>query len=137
MKLDRFQQQLAEVYRHGKENKCETRVVDDNGITSSEVSQTNDSHLHGLFEHGKSQCNHTILNDLALPQFSDSTTQNIVQFLNDLEQCFCQKKILDSLKQPIAPKTVNDNYTRRWFIVRYKDLGSYSNFNPLVLEMDI
>jgi len=70
LKLDRFKQQLAEVYRQrkdGLENKCETRIEDDKVITLSGVSQTNDSHLHGLSEHGKSRNHHNILNDLALP----------------------------------------------------------------------
>jgi hypothetical protein len=123
LKLDRFQQQLAEVYRHRKdgiENKFETRIEDENVITPSEVSQMNDSHLHGLYEHGKSQC-------LALPQFSGSTKHNMVQYLNDLEQYFCPKEIRDSIKLPIAPKTVTDIYTLQWFIARYKDLGSYIN----------
>ena len=113
LKLGRFQQQPAEVCRHrkdGKENMCETRIEDDNVITPSEVYQTNDSHLHGLYEHGKSQCHHSILNELALPQFSCSTKQNIVQFLNDLEQYFCPKEIRDSIKLLIAPKTVTDIY---------------------------
>jgi len=38
LKLDRFQQQLAEVYRQrkdGLENKCETRIEDDKVITLS------------------------------------------------------------------------------------------------------
>lgn len=80
--------------KNGIENKCETRIEDDNVITPSEVSQTNDSHLRGLFEHGTSQCHHNILNDLALPQFSGSTKE----FLNDLEQYFCPKEIPDSVK---------------------------------------
>jgi hypothetical protein len=51
LKIDRFQQQLAEFYRHRKdgiEDKCETRIEDDNVITLSVVSQMNDSHLLGL-----------------------------------------------------------------------------------------
>jgi hypothetical protein len=130
LKLDRFQQQLAEVYRHrkdGLENKCETRIEDENVITPSEVSQMNDSHLHGLYENGKSQCHNNIMKGLALPQFSVSTRHNIVQYLNDLEQYFCPKEIRDSIKLPIAPKTVTDIYTLQWFIARYKDLGSYIN----------
>jgi hypothetical protein len=80
--------------------------------------------LHGLVKHGKSQCHRNNLKDLALPLFSDSTKQNIVHLLNDLEQQFCPKEIPDSVKLPFALKTWNDIYTRQWFIARYKVLGS-------------
>lgn len=50
--------------------------------TPPEVSPTNASHLQGLVEHGQFQCRHSILKDLQLPKFSDSTKQNTVQFLS-------------------------------------------------------
>ena len=47
-----------------------------------------------------------------------------MQFLKDIEPYFCPKEIPDSVKLPIALKTVTDVYMQQWFIVRHKELGS-------------
>lgn len=88
----------------------------------------NMSLTHGFAGQGITQCHSSILNDLMLPVFSNSRTQNIAHFIIELDEYFRLKGVTDSLKLPIAMKAVTDNYSRQWFTAVYKGLSSYDQF---------
>jgi hypothetical protein len=70
----------------------------------------------------------TVLNELVLPIYSDSSKQNIVNILRELDEYFRLKCVPDSVKLPTAMQAITDNYTKQWFTAVYKDLTSYEQF---------
>lgn len=91
--------------------------------------------MHGLVEHGQFQCRHSILKDLELPKFNDSTKQNTVRFLSEKAAIFLLERISESVKVPIALKAMTDSYTTQWLTARCEDLGGYSDFVKAAAEL--
>jgi hypothetical protein len=69
-----------------------------------------------------SQCHGNILSDLSLPKFSDRNTQNVVQFLSDLDWYFLINNVPESIRLPLARKAVVDGCASQWLDTVYKDL---------------
>ena len=75
------------------------------------------------------------LNELTLPVYSDHTTQVIGNFLKDLELYFKFKVVPESLKLPLAARTVQDPFIKAWLSAEYYKLGTYKIFRSQVTQL--
>ncbi|KDR16521.1 hypothetical protein L798_09956 [Zootermopsis nevadensis] len=81
------------------------------------------------------QCPNHGLNDIVLPKFFDCHRQNVVQFLQELDDYYRLKSVPESLKLPIAVKAISDPYSKQWFTAVYEDLTGYDNFKRAFTEL--
>jgi hypothetical protein len=72
------------------------------------------------------------LENLELPQYSDATDKNRVQFLSELAAIFVLERSLRIINLHIALMAMTDSYSRQWFIAMRMDLGCYSDFKEAV-----
>jgi len=66
--------------------------------------------------------NNSLINELTLPKFYDSSNQTLLHFLRDLDEYYRIKNIPESLKLPPAMRAVTDPIAKNWFSTMYSEL---------------
>ena len=68
------------------------------------------------------------LNELSLPQCSNSAIQVVAHFLRELDEYFALKKTPNELKLPLCFRAIQDPFAKQQFATVYDTVGSYGNF---------
>jgi hypothetical protein len=108
----------------------ETRVSPSSSVTQvepqvivpSDKSHVEQNDIAGLRQF---QFNGNAISDLALPKFTDARRQNVMDFLAELLDYFKLKNIPESLKLPLAVKSVTDPYSRIWISAVCGDMQNF------------
>jgi hypothetical protein len=100
-----------------------------NGLDEVNSVRVSDHVNHGLLE------NCSLLNELTLPIYCDSSSQIVGNFLKDLELYFDLKGVPANLKLPLAARAVHDPFTKAWISAEYNKLGSYENFRTQITQL--
>jgi hypothetical protein len=95
--------------RCNKGSEVHTLSSDGNIVNNSDVEPRNE-----YVNVNNMQCHSGLINDVSLPKFTDSSKQNPVQFLLDLDLYFMFRKIPEQFKLPLATKSVSDLYVVNW-----------------------
>jgi hypothetical protein len=72
---------------------------------------------------------------LTLPVYSDNTTRIIGDFLRDLDIYFQLKSVPEKLKLPLAPRAIQDPFTKGWLNAEYHKIGTYDKFKAKMAEL--
>jgi hypothetical protein len=75
--------------------------------------------------------NNSPINELTLPNSYDSSNQNVLHFLRDLDEYCKIKNVPEALKLPIAKRAVTHPIAKSWFITVYGELNGYEHFKTL------
>jgi hypothetical protein len=68
------------------------------------------------------KCHSSVVGDLPLPKFSDCKSQNIVNFVEELDSYFQLKAVQVKMKLPIAIKSLTNEYVRQWLTTIYTEI---------------
>jgi len=69
--------------------------------------------------------NNSLINELTLPKFHDSSKQILLHFLRDLDEYYRIKNIPESLKLPLAMRAITDPIAKNWLSTVYGELNDY------------
>jgi hypothetical protein len=68
-----------------------------------------------------------ILNDVSLPKLTDSSKQHVVEYLNNLRKYFELKAVPESMKLPLAIKSVTERYASQWITSVSEDIKDFNH----------
>jgi hypothetical protein len=60
------------------------------------------------------QCRNSFRNELPLPKFTDCKQQNIISFLNEVDDYFLLRGVPEKMKLAMAVGSIRDIYTKQW-----------------------
>jgi len=75
------------------------------------------------------------LRELTLQIYSHHTTQDIGNFVKELDLYFDLKGLPEILKLSLAATAVQDPLTKAWLSAEYYKLGTYENFSAQVTQL--
>jgi hypothetical protein len=107
-----------------------TLSSDGNIVNNSDVGPRNE-----YVNVNNMQCHSGLINDVGLPKFTDSSKQNTVQFLLNLDLYFMFRKIPEQFKLPLAMKSVSDLYVVNWLHSVRGSLRNYSEFHQMFTDL--
>jgi hypothetical protein len=76
-----------------------------------------------------------IVSDVTLPKFSNSSEENPIRFLSELDSYFALKRVPDSLRLQIAFRAITDSYVRQWAESVRADLKDYNQFKEALVNL--
>lgn len=95
------------------------------GVHVSSLHENASSHMPACLS--VASCTNYIIPEIALPTFS-GLTQNTVQFLKDMDDCFHCESVGDSLQLPRVTKAITDKFVKIWLMATQANIHSYEDF---------
>jgi predicted amino acid-binding ACT domain protein len=84
---------------------------------------------------GTMQVQNYIVSDVTLPKFSNSSEENPIKFLSEMDGYFSLKSVPDALKLPIAFRAIRDSYVQQWVESVRADLSTYQEFKDALIGL--
>jgi hypothetical protein len=116
---------------------CITHSLEVHAMCGSSNAQTvtDGGHSDGVGRSHSMHCHSSVINDVMLPKFHDSSKQNPVQFLCDLDSYFNLKHVPEVLKLPVAIRAISDSYTKQWVESVRNDIRTYDQFKQSLTDL--
>jgi hypothetical protein len=76
-----------------------------------------------------------IVSDVTMPKFVDSSEENPIRFLGELDSYFMLKRVPESLRLQIAFRAISDTYVRQWVESVQTDFKNYGEFKEAFINL--